>query len=305
MSLSPGFRRFAVHTGMFLVLFILFSGITGPHIVASRLLYGFGFYIYGNLGKMVLFGLIVFLLLVRKRLPEMGEGSLLSPRLGLAAAAFAFIPVFNSLGSRLLAEKAMWSNPSLTLITHAFLLFQCLLLLFSVFPPKFISSFWTIYHKPFIICLLIAIGYDLAIFRIWSLWPVFSTGVLSAVRLLTGLFYPTIVTPPLTLTVGTFSVQILQACSGLDSLFLFSTLYLIIAILDWKEFHKARIILMFFPVALGLYAVNILRVFLIVIFGAAVSPAIALNLFHTYLGMLLFIGYFALFMKIFYRWMKR
>jgi exosortase/archaeosortase family protein len=57
-----------------------------------------------------------------------------------------------------------------------------------------------------------------------------------------------------------------------------------------------------FPLAaVGLYLVNILRVYLLVLIGATISPKLAIQLFHTYAGMLLFIAYFFLFWTVFYR----
>jgi exosortase/archaeosortase family protein len=91
----------------------------------------------------------------------------------------------------------------------------------------------------------------------------------------------------------------------LDSLFLFSSLYLLIALLDFKEFNKIKLVIMAIPAVIGLYLVNILRVYLLIIIGAYISRDLSTKLFHTYLGMVLFIIFFFVFWKLFYSWMKK
>jgi exosortase/archaeosortase family protein len=56
---------------------------------------------------------------------------------------------------------------------------------------------------------------------------------------------------------------------------------------------------------LGAFLANILRVFLIMVFGAHVSKTLALGLYHSYSGMILFLIYFIIFWLIFYKWMKK
>jgi exosortase/archaeosortase family protein len=62
---------------------------------------------------------------------------------------------------------------------------------------------------------------------------------------------------------------------------------------------------MFIPSSIGLFLVNILRVYLLIVIGASISPDLALTLFHTYAGIILFIIYFLLFWLTFYKWMKK
>jgi hypothetical protein len=71
--------------------------------------------------------------------------------------------------------------------------------------------------------------------RFSKLWPIFSDGVLEAVRFLLSLINSNVqVIQPRILVVNDFAIGIEQACSGLDSLFLFSSLYVLIATLDFK-----------------------------------------------------------------------
>jgi len=291
---------------LFSVLFIIVSGITGSWVVPTRLLYGFYFFIYGNLGKLVLFSAIIFGLLVRKRLKDLEKLPVAKANIFYIALSFLLVPVFFLFANRLLEYQTFWANLPLAIASHGLLIFIPALLLMGVFSLPFLWAFAKRFTKLLLLCLGVSVVYDIAIFQVWNLWPIFSNGVLHAVRFLLSLTSQNVVfLAPRTLVINNFAVSIEKSCSGLDSLFLFSTLYLLIAILDWKEFNKIKLTAMFIPAAVGLYLVNIFRVYLLIIIGAYVSADLSLKLFHTYLGMVLFIIFFFIFWKLSYSWMKK
>jgi len=291
---------------LFCALFIIVTGITGSWVVSNNLLYGFNFFIYGNLGKMVLISVIVFGLLIRKTLKDLEKLPKLNSNILYIVLSFLLIPIFFLLGSNLLQYKFFSANIPLSLITHGILILIPALLLPGIFGFNFLISFAKRFRREMLVCLSIAIFYDVAIFYVWNLWPIFSDGVLQSVRFLLSLTSSNVqVIQPRILIVNNFAIAIEEACSGLDSLFLFSSLYLLIAILDFKEFNKIKLLGMIIPAAIGLYLVNILRVYLLIIIGAYVSPDLSVKLFHTYLGMVLFIIFFFAFWKLFYAWMKK
>lgn len=291
---------------IFATLFIIISGITGAWVVSTRLLYGFDFYLYGNLGKLVLFSAIVFGLLIRNDLKSLEHLAVIKSNYIYIVLSFALIPLFFLLGHELLSYSSFSANIFLSLTTHLVLLLSAIFLLPGIFGIRYISAFVKRFYKLIIICIGMSVVYDLAIFQIWKLWPIFSDGVLKAVNFLFSLTEKnTQIFLPRTIMVKNFAVSIEQACSGLDSLFLFTTLYILIAILEWKGFNKYKLFLMFIPAALGMYFVNILRVYILIATGAYVSPTLSVNLFHTYLGMVLFIIFFSLFWKFSYKWIRK
>jgi exosortase/archaeosortase family protein len=291
---------------LFAVLFIMASGITGSWVVSNNLLYGFNFFIYGNLGKMVLISIIIFGLLIRKRLKDLEELPKAKINIFYVFLSFALIPVFFLSGNNLLQYMKFSENIPLSLLTHGILILIPCLLLIGTFGFNFLICFAKRFRNEILACLGIAIFYAVAIFQVWKLWPIFSDGVLQSVRFLLSLTSSNVqVIQPRVLVVNNFAIAIEEACSGLDSLFLFSSLYLLIAILDFKEFNKIKLIGMIVPAAVGLYIVNILRVYILIIIGAYVSSDLSVKLFHTYLGMVLFIIFFFVFWKIFYKWMKK
>lgn len=333
----PKFNRvssFYTSLIIFLVLFIAVSGIIGSWVIGTRLLYGFYFFIYGNMGKMVIFSAIIFYLLTRGRLSttlntiyqstlslnktETTKAKLKTKTLPIQKssydkrnmlfilASFIVTVLFFSVTKILLSYPSFFSNLPLSLFTHALIIIIPILLALGVFGPKFLKRFINLFKKELLICLALSIIFYFAIFYVWQLWPYVSFLVLHIeYTLLTLTFKNVHIIPPLTLFLGNFGVEIEQSCSGLDSLFLFTTLYLFIGILDWKTFNHKKLFLMFIVAAIGLFFVNILRIYLLLLAGVFISPTLTAQLFHTYLGMVLFIIYFIFFWKLFYQWMKK
>jgi exosortase/archaeosortase family protein len=286
---------------IFSLLFILFSGVIGSWVVPTKLLYGFGFYIYGNLGKLVLISGIVFGLLLKQKQDILS--SLPAPKHNwfFLLMSLPLTILFFVLGQTLLGYESFLTNIPLSIATHATLILVPVSLLVGVFGPDFIKAFIKAFYKELFLGALLAIAYDLAIFQVWKLWPYFSQGVLQVVRMTSLVFTHNVqVIAPYTLYVNNFGVEIAEACSGLDSLFMFLTLSFLAGAIDWKNIPRKRLALMFIPGLIGLYLVNILRVFSLVMIGAFVSPELALKLFHTYLGMVLFIVYFFWFWRVVY-----
>ena len=303
---STGLRRILPKFLLFSTLFIMVTGVTGSWVVSTRLLYGFNFFIYGNLGKMVLISVIVFGLLIRKKFKELEILPKVKTNVFYIILSLILIPVFFLLGNKLLNYKFFNANIPLSLATHEVLILIPTLLLIGIFGTGFLASFVKHFGKEILICLSISVIYDIAIFQVWKLWPIFSDGVLNSVRFLSSLTSSnTRVIKPRILIVNNFAISIEQACSGLDSLFLFLSLYLLIALLDFKEFNKMKLAFMIIPATIGLYLINILRVYLLIVIGAYVSTDLSVKLFHTYLGMVLFIAFFFVFWRLFYDWMKK
>jgi len=274
--------------------------------VPTRLLYGFHFFIYGNLGKMVLISALIFGFLIRERLAELAKLPKAKTQIPLIILSFILIPFFFMFAKMLLLEKAFTTNLSLSLLVHGILILIPAVLLLGIFSFKFITSFARRFWRELLACAVISIGFDVGIFQAWKLWPFFSGGVLASTKFLLSLTFPHVVhIPPYTLVVNSFAVSILQSCSGLDSLFMFTALYVLIGVLDYKKLNITKLLITYPFATLGMYLVNIIRVYLLILIGVLISPQLALNLFHTYAGMILFIIYFTLFWMKAYKWLLR
>ena len=102
-----------------------------------------------------------------------------------------------------------------------------------------------------------------------------------------------------------FSVGVAKTCSGIDSVLLFTGLYLGILAWDWGILDKRKAFGMYFVGVFGAFALNIVRIFLLILIGFFVSRDFALHSFHTNASSLLFIIYFGVFWKSFYGWMRK
>ncbi|HVA97087.1 MAG TPA: archaeosortase/exosortase family protein [Candidatus Acidoferrales bacterium] len=297
---------FYIRVFLFLVLFIVVSGIIGPWVIGTRLLYGFYFFIYGNMGKMVLFSAIAFYLLTRGRRKDTRHMTYEKRNLWFIVASFVSLGLFFPIAKSLLTQPSFYSDLPLSLLAHALVIAVPVLLAFGVFGASFLKKFIKKFKKELLLCLGMSVAFYFAIFYVWQLWPYLSALVLHIEYALFSLSFNNVhIIPPRTLFVQNFGVTIEQACSGLDSLFLFTALYLFIGILDWKVFNHKKLVGMFFVAGIGTFIVNILRIYLLILGGVFISPVLTAQLFHTYLGMVLFIIYFALFWRLFYGWMKR
>lgn len=302
---SPGFRQFIIQLIVYCILFIVVTGIVGPWIIPTRLLYGFHFFIYGNMGKMVLFSAIAFIILTRHKIKSISFIRYNRFNLFFVVLSFVFIPIFFHFASLLLKEKNFYSNITLSLFAHFLAVLIPTFLILGVFGKQFIKYFLRQFKKEIRICIGLSVAFYLAIFQIWKLWPYLSWMVMKSVAWMLSLHIaPIREMGQLTLFVKTFAVRIEQACSGIESIFLFSSLYVLIALVDWKEFNKKKLIFSFIPALIGLFIVNIIRVYILILIGVYFSPRLMLELFHTYLGMVLFIVYFLLFWSIFYKKLK-
>jgi len=308
---NTALKNMAVRLFVFFAIFVVVTGIIGPWVISTPLLYGFNFYIYGNAGKVAFFWVIAFLVLTKGKL---GEGELPDfsfTKKGIffgvsgLLLAFLLIPVFFFLSELLLLQESFEENLLLSLFTHLILILIPVVLAIGVLGSDLIKYFFDKFKKEIVVCLSVSLIIYFSIFQVWKLWPLFSDGVLKSVYFLFSLFTTTKIITPRTLVVDGFGARIEQACSGVDSLFLFTALYLFIVLVDWKILNIRKAILLFIPAAAGLYITNILRIFLIMLIGAKISPKIALSLFHTYAGLVLFLIYFGLFMKFFYKRLKK
>jgi exosortase/archaeosortase family protein len=254
---------------------------------------------------MVLISSIAFILYERDELKKLKLASYKKTNLLYVLFSFLLIPAFFSIASLLLKESSFTSNLPLSVLTHLLIILVPLFLIPGVFGVEFIRKFVKKFWRVILLCIGVGLIFDVSIFYVWKLWPIFSTIVLHAVYFLLSLsFRDVAIVPPFGLFLDNFVVFIEEACSGVDSLYLFSLLYLLLAFLDWRQFNKKKLFLMLIPAILGLFAVNILRVYVLILAGVFVSPELTVTLFHTYIGMVLFIIYFMLFWRFLYTWMK-
>lgn len=283
----------------FLCLFIIFSGLIGPRIVGSDILSRDGFEIYGGLGKATIFGLIAFVLLTRRDTSHVTLQPWRSSMLGwIGLAVAAFVLAWVSVDGLIAGQRTLQN----LMLAHTGLLVSLICAAIGCFGIKNIHNLWVRYRRKIVWSAGIAIAFYLFLQVVYMLWQPLASLVLFIVTGLLDLSgLEVTVIPPHTLLLDKFGVTIAAYCSGIESIALFTSLYVIVGLLDWHRLHKKRYLILFPFALLILWLLNVLRVFVLIIAGYHISPEIAFSLFHTYAGTIFFILYSLVFWSIAYK----
>lgn len=216
------------------------------------------------------------------------------------------LSVLGYIGVWIGTDKLLAGNTSLVLVAIVqFLLIVSLIFAAGgIFGSANLRLLINKYKRELLYALVLVIVFYGFLTLVYGLWRVLSTIVIHSVKWLLNLTGLTAtIIPPRTLLLDKFGINIAQYCSGIESIALFTGLYALIGILDWKRFNHKKL-LSVFPIALiVLLGLNILRVYVLILGGYYINPHIAFSLFHTYAGMVFFIIYSGLFWIVSYKWM--
>lgn len=299
---NKNFKQFLIKTAIFVAAFILISMLIGQKIVASSLLMDFKIFIYGGLGKILLFSILGFILLYRDKLLKIKNYKFKKTNIPYLIISLLTTISFYILELNIDKIKINIIN---TILIHTLFLSIFISLIIGIFGIQFIKTFYKQYKKELRIFLAFGIITYSLMNLVWNLWPYLSRIVTKVSQYLLSFLGPTSTIDTYTIIHKGFIVKIGEACSGIYSIFIFSALYLLAILLDWKKLNKIKAMLTFIPALIGAFLVNILRVFLLMVIGANYSREIAVGLYHSYTGMIFFLIYFAIFWKLTYKWMKK
>ncbi len=98
--------------------------------------------------------------------------------------------------------------------------------------------------------------------------------------------------------VSNWKVIIGATCSGIESFAIFGVLMMFVLLKERKNIRSMHFAISAGIGFLGLFLLNILRIFSIIVIGLEFSRDFALRFFHSNLAWLMFIGYFFLYWKI-------
>jgi exosortase/archaeosortase family protein len=288
-------------TVIFLSLFVIISGVLGPHIINYGLSNKDGFQIYGGAGKSLLFGIICLLIMVQRqekeiKFSEWHKGNVILLILSGLSTCLAWYSINHLIGQ---GHNSTWP-----LLANISILASIVFAAGFSFGPYNIKLLLITYKNELVASLILAITFYFFLLGVYSLWKFLSNTVLHAVSGLLHLVgLSAVIIPPRTLLLNKFGISIAEYCSGIESIALFTGLYTLIGVLDWHRLKHARFLYIFPLALLVLFGVNILRVFVLILAGYYINPHIAFTLFHTYAGMIFFILYSAIFWAISYNWM--
>jgi len=106
------------------------------------------------------------------------------------------------------------------------------------------------------------------------------------------------------LSLGDFTVNIGPACSGVQSLFMFAGLFILLVVYEYKRLDFERSAFVFVLGLISIYLLNIIRVTVLMVIGQK-YPGFALGMFHSNAAWILFSVYMLVLMYCCYSWMKK
>ncbi|MEA3248339.1 MAG: archaeosortase/exosortase family protein [Nanoarchaeota archaeon] len=310
-KLSKGFKEFLIKSGVFVMLFIAIQLIMMGIVAKTTLPGELKLYAMDDLAEAVLFMLVIFIGLNRNKILKIKSYTvgIWTRFVSLAVIIVGFIGYFHY--KQFLLENLGLTASHIYLFTaiEYLILFTILFfLLVLVFGFNFCRDFFK-ENKLGLVLVLIGTAFVYHLIQLFqSLWKPVSIFVGDSVVYILNLFgtanfYYVNELPIIKL--NDFAVGIAKTCSGIDSVLLFTGLYLGILAWDWKLLNKKKVISMFFVGVLGAFALNIIRIVLLILIGVYISKDFALQTFHTNASSLLFIIYFAVFWKLMYKWMRK
>ncbi|MCH7850990.1 MAG: archaeosortase/exosortase family protein [Nanoarchaeota archaeon] len=309
-KLSKGFRELLIKSGVFVVLFVLIQIITAGIVADTTLPGDLKFLALDDIAEAALFMLVIFIGFNREKILKVKS---YSGEYGIRIMSFVLMMLgfvgyfkykFFLVNNLELASKYIYL---FTFIEYLFLFIILFLLAVVVFGFRFCQDF-SKEHKKWIFYVLVGTGVVYFLIKQFqNLWIPISRFVGDAVNYFlnfagtSNIYY--IFELPVISFEG-FVVGIAKTCSGIDSVLLFTGLYLGIMAWDWAVLDKRKALMMYFVGVLGAFVLNIIRISALVMLGAYVSRDFALGVFHTNASSLLFIIYFGIFWKYTYKWMK-
>jgi exosortase/archaeosortase family protein len=288
---------------VFFGIFLLASGVIGPRIISGGILFSGGFAIYGGIGKALIFSAIAFAILVRRSKSTL-QIQPWEPKslVWIVASALSFWLTWLNVDYLLASPH----NPSHIILAHGSLLAGVVFACIGSIGPSNICGLWRAYKHELLISGAIAITFYWFLQAVYALWRPLASMVLQCVNALLGAsgLHAAIFSSN-TLVFDKFGITVAEYCSGIESIALFTGLYIIVGLLDWNKLNKRRFISIFPFALLVLCLLNVVRVYVLIMAGYYINPAIAFSLFHTYAGLVFFIVYSAVFWAILYKYMLK
>jgi exosortase/archaeosortase family protein len=310
VKLEKGFKQFLWKTGIFVVVFLAIQLVTIKITADTNIMFLTPIYIV-DLAKVGLFVLVLFFVAYRKKLFKLKEKKFETKSLITFGILEILSLIFYFKFKLFVLNNLNMINAHLHLfqfITYFILFLTLVLLGLAIFGWNFSKYFIKKFKKEILIFIgLFSVTYVIS-YYVQQSWHYFSFIVANAVKYLLSTISQTSLTFQGNLPViafNNFAIAIGSPCSGIESLFLFTMLYLFITCFDWKVLNKKKLAIMFIPGVISVFLLNIIRIDLLILLGAYVSPNFALGVFHTNASWILFLAYFGLFWGLLYKWMKR
>lgn len=202
-----------------------------------------GFQIYGGAGKSLLFGVLALLLLVDRKgnIPELKPWKAIQVIwlvLSGLVLATAWVSVNHLIHS---SSTLIW-----ILLAHLGIIVSVVLAALGTFGQINLRLLARLYKQELLISLGLAVSFFIFLSLVYGLWRVLAGIVLHSVQWLLHLCgLSAIILPPRGLLLSKFGITIAKTCSGIESIALFTALYVLVGVLDWRRFNHKRYLYIF------------------------------------------------------------
>jgi len=265
--------------------------------------------IFLSITNTALFGFVVFVMLTYKELFKVEHYKFEYKQMVFLFITIVFLALHYILKYLISQNLEYFSQAPLFwgIIKVVIQIFFILSIVLMVYGKNFIVYLLAKFKKQIVITLLVSVSFFILMLLVQNLWTYFSSVISNILYHVFSLFFNNVTYQPFVtsftmtegggplLGIGSFKAIIGKPCSGIDSFLLFTSLYTLIFILDYKRLKKGLTTVLFFVGALGMFITNILRILLLFIVGAYIDPKFAVGMFHTNAGWILFIFYFFIF----------
>lgn len=310
---KEGFKWFLIRTLIYVGIFVTLPVIMYPFLEMGRFPSAFPKFMLVDVGQACLFAVIAFIFLARdklielKKYPYKWKDSVIFGSMAIGSIALY-------LYSRYVISHNFdyWINSGYyygLIFNLGPILGIILFLGLAVYGFNFVKDFIVDFKRELFISLGLSLVAYVVVVLIRGSWVYLGYIVTHSVAFLLSLSFSDVVLHykgyNYDLGAGNFIASIGDLCSGIDSMTMYIGLFLLILFYDWKVLDKTKMALIFVPGLLGLIFVNIFRIYLLYLVGIFISPKFAVGMFHSNIGMILFITYFIVFWLIFYKWCKK
>jgi exosortase/archaeosortase family protein len=119
-----------------------------------------------------------------------------------------------------------------------------------------------------------------------------------------------------TMQSDTFGIKLFPACSGMEGVFLFMFLLSCVLLIDWQIFKKRSVIDLYLMGFIYMFMVNAIRISGLFVFGhyawqpdashaMQLSRGVPIHVFHTWVGWVIYLVAFFIFVSILYKYTAR
>lgn len=267
----------------------------------------------------LIFGLVVFAVLTFKQLLDMKRFEFRARQLWFVFPVVFFFLLHYYLKFLINQNLDFFSQaPLFWAIVKVFiqLMFAASVFL-AVFGLDFTKYFFNKFKRQISIVIITTVCFFILMMFVQNLWTYFSSVISEIIYRFFSIFFNDVTYKPFVssftmaegggplLGIGDFKAIVGKPCSGIDSFLLFTSLYALIFILDYKRLKKGPAITAYFIGIIGMFITNVLRIMLLFIFGAYIDAKFAIGLFHTNIGWILFIIYFFVYWHIVSRFLYK